>query len=142
MKKKRSIIIKSSSLRKIRNDLRRILVLESNKRRGEVINRRIAIQQDSSGNLRDLSDEERMKLIKLCTRSNHLSETLTNSICVCEKCHAVDKDMAYNPTVKRWFCVDCFNALKDIYYQEKPLMQEEEDWDENMEYFFRSFVGL
>jgi hypothetical protein len=142
MKKKRSIIIKSPPLKEIRNVLRRILILESNKRSGEVIDERIAIEQDSSGNLRDLSPKDDRKLIDLCARSGHLSDKLTDSICVCGSCHAVDKDMTYNPTIKKWYCVDCFNEFRDTYIHEKPLMVEEDDWDGSMEYFFRSFTEL
>jgi len=142
MKKKKTIVIKNSSLRKIRNFLRRILILESNKRSGEVIDRRIAIEQDSSGNLRDLSTEEQRKVIDLCAFSGHLSKKLRDSICFCGSCHTVDKDMVYNTTIKRWYCVDCFNEFRDTYFNEKPLMMEEEDWDESMEYFFRSFTEI
>lgn len=142
MKKKKTIVIKSSSLRKIRNALRRILILESNKRSGGVIDERIAIEQDSSGNLRDLSAKERRKVIDLCARSGHLSDKLRDSICVCDSCHAADKNMTYNPTIKRWYCVDCFTEFRDTYLHKKPLMVEEEDWDGSMEYFFKSFAEL
>ena len=142
MKKKKSIVIKNSSLRKIRNNFRRILILESNKRGSEIVDRYIAIEHDSKGNLRDLSTKEERKVIDLCARSGYLSDKLRDSICVCASCHAADKDMTYNPTIKRWYCVDCFNEFRDTYFHEKPLMVEEEDWDGSMEYFFRSFTEL
>ena len=142
MKKKKSIVIKNSSLQKIRNNFRRILILESNKRSGKITDSRRAIEQDSNGNLRDLSAKEQRKVIDLCARSGYLSDKLKDSICVCGTCHAVDKDMTYNPTIKSWYCVDCFNEFRDTYFHQKPLMVEEDDWDGSMEYFFRSFVGL
>lgn len=142
MKKKRTIVIKDSLLRKIRNNFRHTLILESSKRRGEVVDRRIAIEHDSNGNLRDLSTEEQRKVIDLCALSGHLSQKLTDSICFCGSCHAIDKDMTYNPTLKRWYCVDCFNELRDMYFSEKPLMVQEDGWDGSMEYFFRSFTEL
>ncbi len=140
MKKKKTIVIKDSLLQKIRNNFRRVLILESNERCGKIIDRYIAIEHDSNGSLRDLSTEEERKLIDLCTISNHLSQKLTESICVCSKCQAVDKDMTYNPMFKKWYCVDCFNELRDIYFIEKPLMVQEGDWDESMEKYHRSFL--
>jgi len=142
MKKKRTIVIKDSLLREVRNSFRRILILESNKRHGQVVDRYIAIERDSNGNLRDLSTEEQRKVIDLSTFSNHLSQKLTDSICACGSCNAVDKDMTYNPTLKKWYCVDCFNELRDMYFNEKPLMEQEDGWDGSMEYFFRSFAEL
>lgn len=142
MKKKKTIVIKSSLLKQVRNNLRHILILESNKRGGEIVDKYIAIEHDSNGNLRDLSAEEQRKVIDLCAFSGHLSEKLRGSICVCSSCHAVDKGMTYNPTIKIWYCVDCFNELRDIYFHEKPLMVEEEGWDGSMEYFFRSFTEI
>lgn len=140
MKEKKTIVIKDSLLRRIRNNFRRILILETSKRRGRIRDRRIAIEHDLSGDLRDLSTEEKRKVIDLCTLSNHLSQGLTESICVCSKCQAIDKDMTYNSTFKKWYCVDCFNGLRDIYFREKPLMVQEGDWDAFNEKFFRSFT--
>ncbi len=142
MKKKKTIVIKNSSLQKIRNNFRRILILESNRRSGKITDSRRAIEHDPDGNLRELSTEEQRRVINLCTKSNYLSDKLRDSICVCGSCHAVDKDMTFNPTIKRWYCVDCFNELRDMYFHEKPLMVEEDDWDGSMEYFFRSFTEL
>ena len=142
MKKKKTIVIKDSLLREVRNNFRCILILETSKRHGRIRDRRIAIERDSNGNLRDLSTEEQRKVIDLCALSGHLSQKLTDSICFCGDCHAVDKNMTHNPTLKKWYCVDCFNDLRDMYFNEKPLMVQEDSWDGSMEYFFRSFTEL
>lgn len=136
------MLFKDSLLQKIRNNFRRILILETSKRHGKIRDRHIAIEHDSNGNLRDLSTEEERKLIDLCTLSNHLSQRLTESICICSRCQVVDKDMTYNPAFKKWYYVDCFNELWDIYFSEKPLMVQEGGWDAGMKYFFRSFTEL
>ena len=140
MKKKKTIVIKDSLLRMVRNNFRHVLILESNKRHKEIVDRYIAIERDLNGNLRDLSVEEKRNVIELSTLSNHVSQGLIKSICVCSKCQAVESDMTYNPTFKEWYCVDCFNDLRDMYFSEKPLMMQEGDWDEGMEKFHRSFL--
>ncbi len=139
MKKSKKIVIGNPLLQRIRNNFRLVLVLESNRRLELIADKRLAIEQGSDGKIRDLSAEEKKEVLELCTFSSYLSELLRSSICVCGMCPATDKDMEYNPTLKRWYCLNCFKDLQSTYIREKPLMLLTDDWDESMEHFFSSF---
>jgi hypothetical protein len=139
MNKKKVIVVRSTILQRFRNNLRRILILESSKRRGEVLDEYLFIEH-SNGALQSLSPEEERKVIKLSSLSNHISQVLRASICVCSKCQSTDRSMAYNPTFKKWYCLQCFKDLREIYFNEKPLMIQEGTWNDGMEIFHRSFL--
>ena len=122
MKKARTIIIRNPKLRKIRNNLRKILILE-NVARGEKISaREREISLDKDGKLRSLTTGELREASRLFRESSKYSTSLRDSICFCELCLSTDKDMSYIPRFRRWFCVDCSKELEE---DRKFLLEEQ-----------------
>ena len=101
MRKKRSIIIRSPRLRRVRNELRNILILWTS-------DVRITINQED----KEYTSEARKKL-------SDLSLMVELSICYCRYCGRSDQDMIYIPNMKEWICLECnseaehFKKLKD-----------------------------
>ena len=88
MKKERAIIIKNPQLKRIRNELRKLLKLW-------VSDVRISLREKNS------SQKEISKLTSM--------EGL--SICSCLHCGYSDKDMIYRPDMKQWLCIECNSEL-------------------------------
>ena len=41
-----------------------------------------------------------------------IEKALNNSICKCPSCFSSNRDMVFNPVLKQWFCISCYNANK------------------------------
>ena len=100
MKKEKTIIIKDSRLRRIRDAFRIILRLW-------VSDVYKVIQNENKDTL----------LIR--QKLSDLRSVLEKSICYCRLCGRGDQDMAYIPSMTQWICVECnskriyFNNLKN-----------------------------
>lgn len=96
MKKKRTVSIKNPRLSKIRNGFRTILL-------------EIAKEQwfDYHANVVRKGGSRMFDRLK-----QELDKTVSNSICECHRCVAADKDMTYNPVDGAWYCVDCYDEMK------------------------------
>lgn len=92
MKKKRTISIKDPNLRKIRNNLRLVLIKAVQDEESKLYKRRFT---SKSGG-----------------REQELNNLLQNSISKCRRCVSTDKDMTYNPVDGAWYCVDCYDEMK------------------------------
>ena len=125
MKRARTIIIRDPKLRKIRNNLRKILLLESVARIKELSAREREISLDKDGKLRSLTTEELREASRLFRESSNYSTYRKNSICFCELCLSTDKDMSYVPRFRRWFCVDCSKELEE---DRKFLLDEQSNF--------------
>lgn len=118
MKKKKTITIKNPKLRKIRNNLRELLIEWKIKQWRELNEEYKKIHYDQAGRVRhskELSKGERFKVGRIQEQMKTLDDIMTGSICKCTVCGAPDKDMTYNPVEKRWFCVDCYKLNQDFY---------------------------
>lgn len=118
MKKKKTIIIKDPKLRKIRNNLRALLIAWSNKLWFQFNDEYKKIHYTNDGKVRhssDYSPKERDKVQYSINYMKRIESIVDNSICKCSVCGAPDKDMTYNPVEKRWFCVDCYKINQDFY---------------------------
>lgn len=113
MKKERTIIIRDSKLRKIRNNLRMILILESVARRKVISARRRKIRFDKNGSLRSLTTKEKEKICRLSLEGRKYLFSMRESICFCELCHSTDRDMSYLPRFKQWYCVNCCKEIEN-----------------------------
>lgn len=98
MKKKRQIQIKNPALRKIRNNLRNLIIAACSKQLSEIT----------------------LKSEQLIGRGEHqlewelndswwrIERSLRASICKCPSCFRSDRDMIYNPKSKEWYCLKCY----------------------------------
>ena len=141
MKKKRSIVIKDPKLRRIRNNLRDILIGKVQSRRINLISDIDAISRDSEGHLRrDLTSSGSAELRKLKDMKSKINELTDKSICYCNGCKQINKDMTYNPTLESWYCVECSEEFRNHYYQQEIRKQKGEFLGDYHEFFFKSFA--
>ena len=112
MKRAKTIVIKDPKLRKIRDNLRKILILECVAREEEISARMRKLQLGKDGSLRSLSITEGEEISKLDVQLRKYMFSMRESICFCQMCHSSNKDMSYNPKLKRWDCVDCSKELE------------------------------
>lgn len=140
MKKKRTIVIKDPYLRKIRNNLRKFLIQLVVEREEEIQDRIERIVYDKHKSFRDLKDEEKEEVSSLNLELRKYMSLIRDSICYCNTCQSKEKDMSFNPMLKKWYCVDCFKEFREEYTIQKPRRIREGDWDENTEIFYKSFL--
>lgn len=109
MKKYKIIFIKNPVLRKIRNNLRALI---------------IHAYEDQVRFLRGLRDgfdsdfitpKEEVEQGLIYTEILELQEALRKSICQCGTCGSHDNDMIYIPSLDAWHCVKC-DSRKVIWY--------------------------
>ncbi len=112
MKRARTIIIKDPKLRKIRDNLRKILILECVARQEKIVSRKRELQLDEDGNVRALASKEEEEVIELSLELRGYIFSLRNSILFCQLCHSTNKDMSYNLKENQWYCIDCTNELE------------------------------
>lgn len=97
MNKVRSIFIKDPQLRKIRKNLRDLIIAAVWQRVHDVME----------------SDWKQYQ---------ELDQALNKSICRCASCKQSDLDMTYSPRFKKWFCFICYD--RGILPLEKLTEQE------------------
>ena len=112
MKRAKTIVIKDPKLRKIRDNLRKILILECVAREEEISARMKKLQLDEVGSLRLLTFAEEEEISKLNIELRGYMFAMRDSICFCRLCHSANKDMSYNLKFREWFCVDCNGELE------------------------------
>ncbi len=139
MRKRKTIIIRDPKLRRIRNNLREVLIHEIVKREEKIFARKKKILYDEIGRFHDLNDKENNEVQRLNLEFRDYVFLLRDSICFCQGCRAADKDMSYNPTLKKWYCIDCCKEFQEEYKERRPFRIQEDDWDWNTEIFYRSF---
>jgi len=111
MKKKRTIRLKDPKLRKIRTELRTLLVREANKRVGDLIK-----EQSNLRKTRPLHDEKYYQLYdELVNQENQLRKLKAASICSCANCTDRKEDHVFNPNTREWYCEKCYQRLKKGY---------------------------
>ena len=118
MKKKRTIAIKNPKLRKIRDNLRSILIQWKISQWNQLDDEygKIHIDQDGKSRRRQdytLKEAEKVRILR--EKMSKLTDILRGSICECLTCGASYKDMTYNPVEKQWFCVDCYKTNQEYY---------------------------
>ncbi len=105
MKKKRTISITNPKLRKIRDSLREIISKASDSYERELIKERDGLRLEE--------DKEKIKV--LGDKIDKIYTAWKNSICVCPVCGSRTSDMTFNPHLKAWFCVDCYEKNRQFY---------------------------
>ena len=115
MKKKKTIIVQGSHLRRIRNNLRSVLISFAVDKKNEIS-----------------SNYQRKKY--------KVSEILIRSICMCPSCSRSNQNMTFNSGLKEWYCTECYKLIQDYYKQRKVLWDKGEDHGDFREEFCKTFV--
>jgi len=103
MKKKRTICIKDSKLRKIRDNFRDLWLEWGTKLWKELFDERNAIEHHENGTLKnpkEWSKEEKAKIFTLARKISELRSFENASICMCTVCNKGGRDMTFNPVDK------------------------------------------
>lgn len=108
MKKHKRIIIENSHLKKIRNNLREIIGEAYVKLNADLIEKKRKLRKDL------LNNGEPIDFVidatkKFESKIQKLTRAFNKSICFCDGCSSMDKDMVYSVKAGEWFCVDCYD---------------------------------
>ena len=110
MNKKRTIRLKDPKLRKIRTELRTLLVRGTNKRIADLIKKQSSLLDNPS------FDGEKSSLLE--NQKNKLRKLMDASICCCATCSDMKKDHVFVPKTREWYCEKCLERLeKGNYFQ-------------------------
>ena len=101
VKKKRTISVKGQQLRRIRNNLRNILICAANTQWFELHNQFLSLPPDDIYNARKISGQKQ-----------ELNDLISTSICKCRRCIRTDQDMTYNPRDGAWYCIECYEEMR------------------------------
>jgi len=104
LKCEKVITIRSSQLRKVRNNLRAIIIHAV---KAEITALDSLKWPYDEKNYDSLSKPERLESYKLYRDKWDLQFALDKSICRCYTCGMHDRDMVYSTYLKAWNCVDC-----------------------------------
>ena len=115
MKKKKTIMIWDPQLRRIRNNLRSVLISFAVDKRSEI-----------SSNYQ--------------WKKSEISRKLDRSICLCPSCNRSNQNMTFNPGLKEWYCTECYKLAQDDYKQRKVLRDKGEDYGDFREEFYKTFI--
>ena len=113
MKKKRTISITNPKLRKIRNSLREIISKATIDELGRIIQENTKKSKKYVDS--NYSEKWGIEVKKLSDRRDKVDTALDNSICICPVCKSRTSDMTFNPYLKAWFCVECYEKNRDFY---------------------------
>jgi len=102
MKDERKIVIRNERLRKIRNSLRRILILAVWDEI-EILGHYAILYPPPL----DLPPEELAEIYHLEGTRHKLFSLMRRSICKCPICTKQDRDMVYIESHDVWYCVEC-----------------------------------
>jgi hypothetical protein len=124
MKKERIIIIKNPCLRKIRSNLRRVLL--------QAVSNKVKELRELEDLIMDERGIDDLEGKEVRNKINKLLSLPTGSICRCGNggsCLSIEKfvkehpmeeldftelDMAYIPEQGEWFCLECYKRIKAI----------------------------
>jgi len=111
MKVKRTVIIKNQHLRRLRNNLRSLVIEACGDEQSKI--------HEEIEKLKLIPDyykthpPELLKQVKeLNDKYWAIERPLRVSILLCPVCFQTDKDMTYNPVRNTWYCTECYGVLK------------------------------
>ncbi|MFX1328809.1 MAG: hypothetical protein ACFE91_11835 [Promethearchaeota archaeon] len=111
MKNKRTIIIKNPHLRRIRNNLRLLLIEACG-----IKQRKLQKEKERIKQIPEYFENHPPELLNRVKELNdqfwEIERPLRASILLCPVCFQTDKDMTYNPMRKTWYCSECYEKLK------------------------------
>jgi hypothetical protein len=112
LKKKRIISIRNPTLRKIRDNLRSLILEVHKSFQHKLADKRSLIRKEISENPEKDTETLYEQIGNLSRELQENRRLLYESIVVCPVCFKSNKDMTYNPVHKTWFCTDCYEVLK------------------------------
>jgi len=104
MKKKRVIKLKDPKLRKIRKNLRELLLKAFSRKLNEILDKKKEIRRDPDLNYY----EKKEKQIELESIIQDLKLARNKAPLSCSTCGRIDIDLVYNPVFETWFCEECY----------------------------------
>lgn len=111
MRDKRAIIIKDSRLKKIRDNLRDVIIQAYHIHWKKLFDEMDKISRDVNGrprSVRKLSLDEKKRFRELQELQSGLSNSLDRSILTCVACGKGHRDMVYNKAYRAWYCTECY----------------------------------
>jgi len=117
LKKKRTILIKNPCLKRIRNNLRSLVIQACGSEQGRLLE-----EEEKLKTIPDYYKNHPPGLLKQAKKLNDqywaIERPLRASILLCPACFQSDKDMTYNPVRKEWYCTECYAELKKGFTEE------------------------
>ena len=108
--KKRAIIIKNPSLKKIRNNFREVIFRACSASLNKIHEKK----QELGLNISSYGDDEYGRLSsELSRKLRAIERPRLASILLCPVCHQIDKDMIFNPIREKWYCTECYKILQN-----------------------------
>ena len=129
MKDDRKIIIRNEKLRKIRNNLREIII--------RAVYDEIEILRNYTNLYEpwlDLTPKEQKEVAYLQGTKTELSSLLSKSICACPLCTQTDKDMVYIDLYETWYCIEC--QEKDLIWYHPMGSEEDKRQHDYINYYY------
>jgi len=117
--KEKEVIVKNVYLRNLRNNLRKAILLAGDSQFLEATQEDRAIMFWPNGDPRPMSVQEKAQSEYLQSVKDKLYFGFNNSICICPVCGAMDKDMSFDYSGKKWFCIDCHKKRKAFHHNYK-----------------------
>ena len=102
MRNNRRVVLKTERFRKIRYNLRRIII-NSVYDEFEILGNFASLY----GAPLDLTPQEEIELYRLEGKRQNLLDALSKSICKCDLCSKDDRDMVYIKIHDAWYCTKC-----------------------------------
>lgn len=122
MRNKRVIRLKDLKLRKIRTELRTLLVREASKRIINLIDKQKDCRlKRQSAVLDEPLFYEKYSLLE--NQKNKIRKLLKASICSCATCSDMKKDHVFVTKTREWYCEICLERLEKANY-----FQRLDDW--------------
>lgn len=140
MKKKRTVSIKDPRLRRIRNNLRLLLLELTSAQLKRYFEERHKLHMDLDGNYRNLSESKKPRASELTKKMREIDILRDRSIIRCPSCRMNDRDMTFNPELKQWYCVQCYREMGEFYYQQKEARAKGLEHDDFNEKFYETFL--
>jgi len=104
MDRKRTLVIKNPHLRKVRDALRMAIVNATFERQKEIRKKK-----------RRFHPTEVERRIPLANQEQDLDRALRASVCMCPICRSQTSDMIFNPVIKKWYCIKCYEENRKWY---------------------------
>jgi hypothetical protein len=140
MKKKRTISIKNPKLRKVRDNLRLLLLEATTVQWRKYFDERHRLNTDLNGNIRNLSESKKPRAGELTKKMREIDMLEERSIIRCPACRKIDRDMTFNPELKQWYCTQCYREMGEFYYSQKEARAKGLVHDDFHEGYYKTFL--
>ena len=115
MRDKRIIRVENPKFRKIRNEMRELLLQARDADLNIITHEMELMEFDKDDNritIDELTPSQLERFRELQQMKNENREIGRKSICLCYNCGKSDQGMYYNLSYRAWFCIGCVDFLK------------------------------